>query len=1049
MNDRESVINELLDVWEEHRERGDSISIVELCARHTELVDEVRARIAALLVVDDVASLHEPHFPLAPTSIGPYRVIREIGSGAASTVYLAEQSTPHRQVAIKLFQARGTQREKRFKREAHILGRLDHPGIAKVFDFGRTEDQCPYLVMEFIDGTPLDEVLATKPNRLETLRLLLSILESTEYAHRQNVIHRDLKPANILVDQSGLPKLIDFGIAKLTTTSVDSLTTQADLQQMLGTLPYMAPEQIDNDSVDFRADIYAIGVIAYQMFAGQLPIPTENLTLHKAILEIREHSPALLTSVAPECSKDVEAVIHKAIQKLPADRYASAKEFAADTQRLLDRHPVHARRVTPWRIAASYFQRHPRVIPGVLLFFVTSWLIATSFLDQSQDLKRAQGQAQAERDEKESIVLKQKALEATLEKNRYARTLQQVAHMLPHETAEAKRILVASGQCPPALRGAAWKFLSAAIERSSWTQQYSLIPHSICYHSETGNAYVGARNGTVTRVGRNEPGYDLKRHSSAAILCFYLDAASQELFAGNRRGGVASWRLDEPDAAPRAWLPDSLDGIDDMVRLVALTHKQELLVVTRQGRVIRIDRETQEILEDFRLGIPVFRARYHAARDLLATIEGDRERVSLYELKSRKRRDVTPPAIAHRMCLCFLNDGSQLVVADGSLGLHLYSTDTGQKLEMIATETPCSIIEASASGNRLVWKGTSRRLFEAEASNLPFYKGLTPQGYGRHTRAIDLAEDGRGMAIATYRGHVGWYNMQPLAADFQSRYDPPQNVSRLEPTAAGVYLSTNPGNQLYFHDHVKPHLVWSGDSPLRLLQSDRDDSQLLACTRNRLYCFRNKKLVSEYQTGNAKINDVLMWNDENVLVAVGGRLNLMDFATGETRRIAALPASILRIACDETHVVTCDSDGGVHRLRRNLDLNALDPPVRLNNIESRAQAISLHRSTLRIWGDALKLSTIDVRTGNMRQGKLESAARPTTAAFSPDGNSLVAASEDHELHFYDCDSGRLKLRIPNAFSARVNRIWYSADQRELLATDESGSLYRWILAVGE
>src|SRR5262245_16232142 len=202
--------------------------------------------------------------PAPPAAVGPrldrYRVVRVLGEGGMGTVYEAEQDSPRRPVALKVIRA-GLASDpllKRFAREAQILGRLHHPGIAQVYDAGVAEGGQPYFAMELIAGVPLDQY--ARAHALDArgrLGLLARVADAVQHAHERGVIHRDLKPGNLLVDETGQPKVLDFGVARATDADLQTKTARTEAGQLLGTLSYMSPEQVtgDPDALDGRSDV--------------------------------------------------------------------------------------------------------------------------------------------------------------------------------------------------------------------------------------------------------------------------------------------------------------------------------------------------------------------------------------------------------------------------------------------------------------------------------------------------------------------------------------------------------------------------------------------------------------------------------------------------------------------------------------------------------------------------------------------------------------------------------------------------------------------------
>jgi formylglycine-generating enzyme required for sulfatase activity len=278
--------------------------------------------------------------------IGDYRLLRVIASGGMGTVWEAEQGTPHRRVALKVmrFGFSGPEDVSRFRYESEILGRLQHPGIAQVFEAGThvAETEVPYFVMEYIEGakTILEYSRDLDLSVRKKLELLLLVCDAVQHGHQKGVIHRDLKPSNILVDSRGNPKIIDFGIARVAASDGTERTLRTQAGQILGTLQYMSPEQFGPDpgAVDTRSDVYALGVVLYELLAGRGPYDLSGKSIHEAARIVAEEPASLDRAFAG----DLEWIVLKAIDKDRDRRYASASELAADIQRHLADEPVQA-----------------------------------------------------------------------------------------------------------------------------------------------------------------------------------------------------------------------------------------------------------------------------------------------------------------------------------------------------------------------------------------------------------------------------------------------------------------------------------------------------------------------------------------------------------------------------------------------------------------------------------------------------------------------------------------------------------------------------------
>ncbi|HEX5104557.1 MAG TPA: serine/threonine-protein kinase, partial [Pirellulaceae bacterium] len=314
--------------------------------------------------------------PELPERIGRYRILRLLGEGGMGSVFEAEQEQPRRTVALKVIRSGvlSAGMLQRFETESQALARLHHPGIAQVYEAGAADygwGSQPYFAMEFIEGVPLDRYAGL--HQLDTrqrLALMIQICEAVEHAHRRGVIHRDLKPGNILVEENGQPKILDFGLARVTDSDVQA-TRQTDVGQLLGTLAYMSPEQVlaDPSAVDTRSDVYALGVILYELLAGKLPYAMSR-KLHEAVLTIREQDAAPLSAVSRIYRGDVETIVAKALEKDRERRYSSAAGLAADMRRYLEDQPISAKPPSTAYQLQKFARRNRALVIGVAAVFV-------------------------------------------------------------------------------------------------------------------------------------------------------------------------------------------------------------------------------------------------------------------------------------------------------------------------------------------------------------------------------------------------------------------------------------------------------------------------------------------------------------------------------------------------------------------------------------------------------------------------------------------------------------------------------------------------------
>jgi eukaryotic-like serine/threonine-protein kinase len=335
-----------------------------------------------------------------PSNIGPYRILRLLGEGGMGVVYEAEQEHPRRTVALKVIKSGLTDPKliRRFEHELLALGRLQHPGIAQIYEAGTAETGFgaqPYFAMEFIRGQPLLEYAdAHQLSTRQRLSLIAKVCNAVHHAHQRGIIHRDLKPGNILVDETGQPKILDFGVARATDSDA-WITHQTDLGQIVGTLAYMSPEQVMADSLelDTRSDVYALGVVLYQMLAHRLPYKVSP-RLPEAVRTIQEDEPTPLSTISGAYRGDIETIVGKALEKDKTRRYSSAAELAADIRRYLYDEPITARPASTIYQLQKFARRHKALVLAIAAVFV---VLIAGIIVSTREAARANREAATSR----------------------------------------------------------------------------------------------------------------------------------------------------------------------------------------------------------------------------------------------------------------------------------------------------------------------------------------------------------------------------------------------------------------------------------------------------------------------------------------------------------------------------------------------------------------------------------------------------------------------------------------------------------------------------
>ena len=392
---------------------------------------------------------------LPPVTIGRYRIIRMLGEGGMGTVYEAEQEQPQRLVALKIIKPgmAGAARLRRFKHEAQALGRLQHPGIAQIYEASTADTGFgpqPYFAMELIRGLPMQEYAKAKSlNTRQRLALMVKICDAVNHAHLRGLIHRDLKPGNILVDETGQPKVLDFGVARV-TESDEQATRQTDLGQLVGTLAYMSPEQVLADplELDTRSDVYSLGVILYELLAGRLPYDVNH---RRCTLRCRPSGKTILprsarsTAITAATWKPSSARRWRRIRRGGTLRPRSWPPTFSATWRI---EPIAARPPSASYQLQKFARRHKALVAGVAAVFLVLAAGVVASTSQAIRANRAGRAALIERDrasaaqraatEERDRALKAEAA-ATSERNRALAAEAQVVQQRDRVLLEKKR----------------------------------------------------------------------------------------------------------------------------------------------------------------------------------------------------------------------------------------------------------------------------------------------------------------------------------------------------------------------------------------------------------------------------------------------------------------------------------------------------------------------------------------------------------------------------------------------------------------------------------
>jgi len=361
--------------------------------------------------------------------IGDFRLVRKLGEGGMGVVYEAEQQHPRRPVALKVIRG-GTHVSpdtlKLFRREIQTLARLNHSGIAQLYEAGVTDDGMHFFAMELVRGQPLSDWLRSRPKGPMTpaeirirLGVFRKICDAVAYAHQKGVIHRDLKPGNALIPkisagssaQDGVPdvKVLDFGLARITDSDVQATTFVTEMGKVQGTLPYMSPEQVrgNPDEIDLRTDVYSLGVMLYEMVTGKLPYDISKAQIPEAVRIICEEPPRSLSASftgTKRLDADVITIANKCLEKESARRYQSAAALSEDIQRFLTNQPILARPPSAAYQFRKLVLRHKGPFAMAAAVFVLLAAFSVAMTAQAVRIAKARDRANQEAETAERVT---------------------------------------------------------------------------------------------------------------------------------------------------------------------------------------------------------------------------------------------------------------------------------------------------------------------------------------------------------------------------------------------------------------------------------------------------------------------------------------------------------------------------------------------------------------------------------------------------------------------------------------------------------------------
>ncbi|CAG0981174.1 eukaryotic-like serine/threonine-protein kinase [Phycisphaerales bacterium] len=948
------------------------------------------------------------------TRVGEYTVRGMLGSGGMGSVYVAEQERPRRTVALKVIR-RGYATPsllRRFEHEAEVLGKLQHPGIAQIYEAGASEIEPgeppqPYIAMELVRGPTLSAFATQNDLSLPAkLDLIARVCDAVHHAHQRGVIHRDLKPQNILVDERGQPKILDFGVARAADSDLRVTTLQTSVGQLIGTLPYMSPEQVlaDPGEVDNRSDVYALGVIMYQVLTGRLPLDVSSRSIPEAARVIRDQTPARLSSVSKIYRGDIETIVSKSLDKDKARRYQSAAELASDIRRYLTGDPIAAKVDSSLYVLKKQLKRYRGVViaAGVFILAVAGFAVhATMQWRTNAGLVRT-GEAQSER----------------LRRNLYLSDIGYAqAALAVNDVERVRRVLEG---CPPDLRGWEWAYLARASDDTSiLVSESGDVAIPIALTGDCRSAVICTNDGIVRVVDaktgeerftvRNDaaaaarPSEVVSSNDGKSLLVGWsdnrvtrVDLASGQAaaFFPNERSSIAPlrvWAFSPDDRAVLAWLPGEsavavVDSADGAVRARISAPGAVTGCVGSEGRTVIVG---------FRGGM--LREFEIESGLVLGEFAGH----------SGEIRDVKA------------GPAGRFASAGSDQSVRVWDSD-GSCITLTDFESRVNGVAWSADGSMIAAGGTDRvlRVFDATTGRLVRRLG----GHTGPLRSVRFAPDARYLVSTGFDRTVRWW------ADYAS----PREMTATLDNAA----------------------VWAGTvSPdgARVILSD-------STRRVRAFDMRNLAEIATFPGEKPMVNVLRMSPDGRVVGAGGmdGDLCLRDATTGAVVLDFADHPRAMERRTNRVNDLAFTPDS-----RRLISASA-DSNVRVWDTTSGALLSTFTGSGVAtaaaVSGDGGLLAAAWSRDSIVRVWKLPSGellhsleGQPrysNSLAFSRDGQRLISPSDDSNIYVWNLRSPDTPPKALRGHRGGVYRVSVSPDGKRLASGGFDGRIRVWDLESG-
>jgi WD40 repeat protein/serine/threonine protein kinase len=1021
------------------------------------------------------------------TVIGPYKLLEQIGEGGFGVVFMAEQTQPvRRRVALKVLKPGMDTRQvvARFEAERQALALMDHPNIAHVFDGGATATGRPYFVMELVRGIPITEFCDQNhlPVR-ERLGLFADVCQAVQHAHQKGIIHRDLKPTNILVtlhDDKAVVKVIDFGIAKATGQQLTDKTLFTNFAQLIGTPLYMSPEQaqLSGLDIDTRTDIYALGVLLYELLTGTTPFDGERLRtagydeMRRIIREEEPPRPSTRIStlgraaatisagrrtdpqgLRRQCRKELDWIVMKCLEKDRNRRYETSASLAADVRRFLDDEPVQACPSSAWYRFRKLARRNRRALVTAAALALAA-LVGVGALAVSTVL----------------VWQANQGLKGAVDRERRETYFQRITvahHELSIDNLAAA--LRALRECPEDLRQWEWYYLMrlcrvepSVLPDTTEVNCVAFSPDGRLLASAGGDGAIKIWN---CRTGEVMQTFDAHTDSVVSVT-FHPDGKHLAYVGADRQLKV--W--------DRTTRQEVVIGPCDAVRKFGTAHA---VAFSPDGRQLAAGSDGVVSVWDWKSGqlLHTFPGHDHDTISVAFSHDGRRLATGSY----REGPMLWDPTTGGQPLRCFPGhtnpisalafspDGARLASASFDRSVRLWDTTTGELRHTLVHTGNVECITFSPDGRRLASAGEYKtvRVWDTETGR----EVLSLRGHTAQCGCVAFSPDGQRLASASKDGTIRIWDATPLRGDegqetltFTEHHEEIRSAM-FSPDGRWI-ASAGMGTDVKVWDAAtgRVSVAFNGNTVVVFgLAWQPPDGQRIASAGHgrqatvKVWDVRNRREAFALPAGPEHFT-VAFSPDGRYLVTgrVNGAVQVWDAETGQEVGTLGTHGREVRgvvFSRDGRHLASVSGDGimklwdATHldkkQEARRLPLRARVPGPSVNvafSPDGRRLAIGGEKNTVKIW---------DVQTGRELHPPLEGhSGEVYTVAFSPDdaGRWIASAGEDSTVKVWDSHTGKL-LRSFRGHTGLVTCVAFSPDGLRLVSGSRDTTVKVWDLTL--